>query len=74
LKSREELMAVTRYRHDEMLVPEDGVLVEVVPWVEGQVVLLLPVTFSVHEHVGLDDDGLSAGIAQKLEIYFIVPV
>jgi len=57
-----------------VLVPEDGVFVEVVPGVEGQVVVLLPVAFAVHDHIGLDDDGVPAGVAQKLEIDFIVPV
>lgn len=57
-----------------MLVPEDGVFVEVVPGVEGQVVVLLPVALAVHEEIGVDDDGVPAGVAQKLEIDFIVPV
>lgn len=47
---------------------------EVLPGVEGQVVVLLPVAYSVDKHVGLDDDGISAGVAEELEIYFVVPV
>lgn len=69
---REEAKGVDS--HDEVLVPEDRVFMEVLSGVEGQIVVLLPVAFSVHEHVGLHDDGLPGRVAQKLEIDFIVPV
>jgi len=54
------------------LVPENGVGVEVLGGVEPEVESLLPVTNTVHVHVGLHRVRFPTGVAQKLEIKLVV--
>jgi hypothetical protein len=54
-----------------LLVPEDGVGVEVGGGVEPERVAHLPAADAVVVHVGLDDVGLPRPVAQELEVKLV---
>jgi hypothetical protein len=60
--------------HDALLCPKDGVVVEFVGGVEGQVVALLPsgVGAAVAVDVGLHPPLASPHVAQELEVQLVV--
>jgi hypothetical protein len=63
-----------RGSHDALAGPEDGVVMEVVGGVEGEVVALLPagVRAAVAVDVGLHPPLAAADVAQELEVQLVV--
>ena len=57
---------------DHVEVPEDGVGVVVLGWVEPEVDPLLPVALAAGEHVGLQDVRLPRPVPQELEVDLVV--
>lgn len=58
--------------HNVLLIPKDRVSVEVGSGVEPKVDSLLPATYSIWEHIGLQNVGLSGHITQELEVNLIM--
>lgn len=58
--------------HDLVLVPQNAVVVEICTWVEPQVDSLLPATYAIGKHIGLQNVGLARRVAKKLEIKLVM--
>lgn len=58
--------------HSYILVPEQGIRVEVSSRVKPQINALLAVSLSLCEYVGLEDDGFACLVAEKLKIHLIM--
>lgn len=58
--------------HYLALIPEDGVGVEVFGGVEPEVESLLSITDAIDIDIGLDRVWFASGVAQELEIKFVV--
>lgn len=52
----------------------DGVIVEVCSWIKPEVELLLSISFSLSEDIGVDCVWLPWWIPKKFEVYLVVPV
>ena len=59
---------------DVLVVPDDGVGVEVGGRVEPEVELVLLLAVAVGPHVGVEHDGVAAGVAHELHVDLVVPV
>lgn len=55
-----------------MRIPQDGIGVEILGGVEPEIELLLSVPLTLGEHVGVQDVRVSAQVAEKLEIDFVM--
>jgi|UniRef100_A0A804RG34 hypothetical protein len=64
---------VVHLEDDVLVVPDDGVGVEVGGRVEPQVELVLLLAVAVGPHVGVQHHGLPAGVAHELHVDLVVP-
>ena len=53
-------------------IPEDGIGVEILGWIEPQLELHLSVSFPLCEHIFVERVWVSAKVPQELEIYFVM--
>lgn len=52
----------------------DGVIVEVCSWIKPEVELLLSVSFSLSEDIGVDCVWFPRWIPKEFKVYLVVPV
>jgi hypothetical protein len=53
-------------------IPEDGIGVEILGWIEPELELHLSVSLSLREHICVERVWISAKIPQELEIYLVM--
>lgn len=62
------------YLHNVLVIPKNGVVMEISSWVKPKVELHLSVANSFTKHIGVNNVRISTCVSQELKVYLIMVI